>query len=518
LHLRNAAYLRHFQPLLEELLSRGHRISLLFQRELERERPALERMLSHPRVAAAPAQARGEPSRSLALPLRAGVDYLRYFEPGFERAWFLRSRQEARAPRWLVALAGRGLFGNARARRACAGLLAYLDRGLPAPPEVVAQLRELQPDLVLVAPLVADGDQADVVRAARRLAIPCGLLVASWDNLTNKGLIRDVPDAVLLWNDVQRDEATRLHAVPPERIAMTGAHTFDPWFARRPSEDRATFCARLGFDPERPIVLYLCSSVAIARTEPAWVERWLRFLRDTGLPEPAEANVLIRPHPASGGAWRDSELAGWERVAVWPPVGSSPTDAASQAGFYDSMFHAAAVVGINTSAIIESAIVGREGFTVLVDEFDGGQEGTVHFSYLRAETGGPLTVAADLPEHARQLAAALRGGGSPDRLEAFVARFVRPLGLDRAAAPIAADRLEALAGERRPEAGRVSAAPGPLVAGLVAGVSGAQRLRARLGPQSPWRQRLRRERRRRRKRRRAGQPSRRGGPVRRRVL
>ena len=73
-------------------------------------------------------------------------------------------------------------------------------------------------------------------------------------------------DAVLLWNDVQRDEATRLHAVPPERVALTGAHTFDPWFARRPSEDRAGFCARLGFDPARPIVLYLCSSVAIART------------------------------------------------------------------------------------------------------------------------------------------------------------------------------------------------------------------------------------------------------------
>ena len=48
-----------------------------------------------------------------------------------------------------------------------------------------------------------------------------------------------------------------------------------------------------------------------------------------------------------------------EGVVVWPKGGASPVDFASRNDFYDSMYHSAGAVGINTSAQIECGIVGR---------------------------------------------------------------------------------------------------------------------------------------------------------------
>ena len=52
-----------------------------------------------------------------------------------------------------------------------------------------------------------------------------------------------------------------MHGVPPERVVVTGAHCYDQWFGRQPSRSRERFCARVGLRPDRPFVLYLCSSL-----------------------------------------------------------------------------------------------------------------------------------------------------------------------------------------------------------------------------------------------------------------
>ena len=55
--------------------------------------------------------------------------------------------------------------------------------------------------------------------------------VGSWDHLTTKGLIHEVPDRVLVWNEAQKQEAIALHGVPAERVLVTGAQAYDHWFA-----------------------------------------------------------------------------------------------------------------------------------------------------------------------------------------------------------------------------------------------------------------------------------------------
>jgi hypothetical protein len=130
---------------------------------------------------------------------------------------------------------------------------------------------------------------------------------------------------------------------------------------------------------------------------------------------------------------------------VWPGGGYDPVDEGNRAGFFDSMFHAEAVIGINTSAMIESAVVGRPVLSILAPEFAATQGGTLHFHHLLPENGGFLRVARTLDEHVRQLGevianpTAARAGAAR-----FVATFVRPLGVTRPATPLLVDALESL--------------------------------------------------------------------------
>jgi hypothetical protein len=116
----------------------------------------------------------------------------------------------------------------------------------------------------------------------------------------------------------------------------------------------------------------------------------------------------------------------------------------ARADFFDSLVHSAAVVGINTTAMIEAAIVGKSVLTVLAPGF--AQENTLHFDYLLEENGGFLHVAPSLGEHVGQLVHVLdENDEGAARRRAFVESFVRPHGLDRPATPILADAIEELA-------------------------------------------------------------------------
>jgi hypothetical protein len=104
------------------------------------------------------------------------------------------------------------------------------------------------------------------------------------------------------------------------------------------------------------------------------------------------------------------------------------------------------VVGVNTSAQIESAIVGRGVYTWLVPEFQATQDGTLHFHHLRDAGGGLVQVATSLDEHVGHLeAAAADPHGASERGRRFVEVFVRPHGADAAATPRLVEALEALA-------------------------------------------------------------------------
>lgn len=454
--LRSPNLDRLFAALFEEIVERGHRLEVVVERETVRAPGAGEVLRSlaqrHETFTVSLLPRWPDRWRGARRQLRLAVDVLRYEEPELARASALRERARQRGSalsRSLATLLGRTPRRRARTR----SLLLALERRVPLADDAYRFVRERRPDLLLVSPLVSIGSpQADWVRVARALGIPSVLPVASWDNLTNKGAVKEPPDLTLVWNEAQVDEAVRLHGLPRGRVVATGAHSFDQWFEQRPSAPRDVFLRRVGLPVDAPFLLYLASSAFVSGDETQFALEWLARVRRSGDAALAKAGVLFRPHPFNADPWR-AFATGDELAVVWPREGEVPSGGARRADYFDSLHHSCAAVGINTSALIEAAIAGRATFTVLTGRYAATQEGVLHFDHLAGESG-VLVVARSWDEHLRQLGDAVRGTwDGDDRVSRFVRTFVRPRGLERPAAAVAVDALEALA---RPQATRAA--------------------------------------------------------------
>jgi hypothetical protein len=437
---------RMYESVVRSLAARGHDIQLLIGRSdnLGWARALDELVAAYPAVRHQPFE---PPSDTVwfeaGKTIRLWADYLRYLEPAYAETPKLRRRAGELLPPALRAIADSAFLSHAAVRGTFLRALRGIERSLPRLQEVDDFLAAEKPDLVLITPLIYLASvQMQVLRSAVALGLRTGFCVGSWDHLSSKALLRDLPLRVFVWNETQRREAVELHKVPTERVVVTGAQCYDQWFGRQPSRSREAFCAAVGLPADRPFLLYVGS--ALFRGSPVeanFVEEWVRRIRSSEDSVVRDAPILLRPHPARMEEWRSVDFSPYRDVVLY---GSNPVDEPSKHDYFDSLYYSAAVVGLNTSAFIEAAVVGRHAHTLLLPEFWENQEGTLHFHYLLTVGGGVLQAARSHDEHHAQLAASLTapyqqvGTG-------FVEAFVRPYGLATPATDVFVQAVEELA-------------------------------------------------------------------------
>jgi hypothetical protein len=446
-------YLRNYGSTIRELAEQGNEVLLSYDtpdKRRDSSASAVESTTGIELVEPIPrANRRFEES---VAQLRLAIDYVRYLDRRFAGSPYLRRRLEKylRGPLKLLA---RLPYGTPFVRTALRSLLA-LERLVPSDKKVGRAIASHRPDVVFVTPLLGRSGgnrrQTDTVKAARSLGIPVAAGIATWDHLTTKGLIKVVPDRLFVWNQIQAGDAEELHFVPRERIVVTGAQLFDGWFEHRPSTGRGEFLADRGLGGVSRYILYVGSSPNIAPPdlEIPFVRRWIEALRSSAYL--TDVGVLVRPHPYSVEAWAGIDLGDLGRAEVAPrETPALPMTGADEALYFDSLHHAEAVVGINTTAMVEAFVARRPVLTITSAEFRETQEATLHFGNLRLAARGALQKSATLEEHLEQLRATLE---SPDRhregIDGFLLTFVRPLGLERKASEVLIEGLEALAASR----------------------------------------------------------------------
>ncbi len=466
--VRHYTYLRNFESAVLELTRRGHDVHVSADKwELLGGDQLVRRLAAESGGRLTFGWTKGRDSGAwveMTRRLRLALDYLRFVDPLYDDTPHLRARARERAPHMLLRLQRLPGLGGLQGARRLERWLRVLERAIPRNAPLEDFLREQRPDAVLITPLIELGaPQLDHLIASKALGLRSVLAVGSWDHLSSKSRLRELPELVMVWNPVQRDEAMRFHGVPDARIVVTGAQCFDKWFDRGPSRAREAFLDRVGLPRDKPFLLYVCSSLFKGTgNEARFVEQWIREIRASADPALRDAAILVRPHPQRMDEWASTDLSGYRDVAFY---GAHPIDAGSQDDYFDSMHYAAAVIGLNTSAFIEAGCVDKPVFTVLLPEFSGrNQEGTLHFRYLLEVNGGLLHAARSFDEHRAQLARALAGETS-DKSRRFVEGFVRPFGRDQAGTPRFADAIEALGARPAPAPVRV-----PTVSALAARV------------------------------------------------
>jgi hypothetical protein len=439
------AQYRNFDSVVRELAARGHQVHVAAEEpealggqqlveQLAAEHPGITR----DRVPSL----EDEPWFDGARRLRVALDYVRALEPRYPEK--LRVRAEERTARVVRWAARTPVVG----RRAALAALTRAERLMPASARMVEYLQRHRPDVVvLIALTFSRSQQLDLLKAARQLRLPVAAAILSWDHLSSKALIHVVPDRVIVWNAVQKQEAIDMHALPGRRVVVTGAQCYDQWFARTPGRSRDEFCRAVGLRGDRPFVLWVHSALTPTPDppEPSLVVRWIEALRRHPDPQLRDLGVLVRPHPERVREWKGIDLGRFENVVLH---GRNPIDREARDDYFDSLYYSAAVIGLVTTAFVEAAIVGRPVLTFTLPEYRMHQEEMIHFRYLTGASDGPLQMAPDLDTHFGQLAAAVSSDGARDeRNRRFLLAFVRPAGLDRPATPAFADALEHLAHE-----------------------------------------------------------------------
>ena len=453
--VRNPSYVRHYDGVIRTLAARGHQVDLVTERFGKSEWPASVLALAQScpgvRLSTLPSLAL-DPWWELATRFRQARFYLRFLAPAYREMPGLLTRARDRAPLPAIRVAEAPIVGPA-GRGVLAAALDILDQCTRTAGSFHGYLREMKPDLLVLTPLIVlKTCQLDLARAAMELGIRNVFGVASWDHLSSKGELTFQPQQVIVWNEVQKREAVDLHHQRPDRVLVTGSQVFDDWFVKTPSTTRAEFCERVGLRADRPLLLYVCSALLEGSApESEFVLRWARHLRESGHPVLGECGILVRPHFKRGDEWKSVSFEGLGNIVCWPPTGAVPDDALSKTDYFDSLYHSAAVVGLNTSALIEGGILGRPVHTVLLPEFRDNQEGTVHFKYLLDGPNALLRATRSLADHAGDLAATLSGRHvDPHRSARFVKAFVRPGAADVPATTHVIEAFEKLGREPAP--------------------------------------------------------------------
>jgi hypothetical protein len=311
---------------------------------------------------------------------------------------------------------------------------------IPPDPDILRWLEANRPDVVVSSPYILPRtSEIEYIQAARALKIPTVANVLSWDNLTTKGTFHIIPDATFVWNDALAQEATAFHDVPQNKIFITGAPVFDFWFEMQPSLDFDSFTKKVAIGGHQPYVLYLCSSKYISGDETSFVQEFAAALRDN--PHTAHIKIMVRPHPLNAAIWDGFED---QNIAIYPKDPSWVDNTRAKQDYYNSIYHSKAVIGVNTSAFLEAAILDKPCVTISIAQYGFKQSERGHFRHLL--NGNFLEVSDSFPEAASVITGILAGNDSKNAQRSkFVRDFIRPHGLDKSASEIIAKAIESAA-------------------------------------------------------------------------
>lgn len=195
---------------------------------------------------------------------------------------------------------GKKMLAYPFASRAGLRLLSKIERAssrsLKTTDEYINLMKRLDPSLVFNGSHIHSRNAIQAVQAAQWLGIPTATFIFSWDNLTSQGRITLPYDYFLVWNEKLKKQLLEMYEwIHPERVFVTGTPQFDFHFRPEFYKSREEFCAEIGADPARPIVLYSTGMANHMPGEPEIVEQIADLLKDvSGDPAP---QLLVRVYP-----------------------------------------------------------------------------------------------------------------------------------------------------------------------------------------------------------------------------
>jgi len=423
-----------FDDLVRELCARGHDVRLIMR--TTKEGVIADDALQHakkdfPGLVVEPMQRRGLTRRFMQY-LRETLNFAHVLNNEDTRQWDVKKWMRFFPPYLQNVFsipAVRKWLKNQNVQKS----LRVLEQSFPSVPAVRRHIQQHAPDVLVVMPLMHP-DSADVeyLKAAQQLSIPVLYSMPSWDNISTKGTFHGKPDYSVVWSDALADELSRNHDFDREKILVTGAPRFDHLIDNVSERllPRSEFCRMAGLDESKDYILYVGSTflvrndITVNRDESVLMLGVADALANDERTK--DINVLVRPHPTSRVVLETLRANPRPNLVVFPAMGEIPDTEEKREKYHNTIFHSLAVVGVNTTAFIETSALDKPCITLRTPEFGETQE-LAHFHHL--EDADFLDVAVHVNDVV-DLVDNLRKGKDTrqEKRRAFVNNFLRPCG------------------------------------------------------------------------------------------
>ncbi|MBI2635374.1 MAG: CDP-glycerol glycerophosphotransferase family protein [Parcubacteria group bacterium] len=156
------------------------------------------------------------------------------------------------------------------------------------------QFEKYKPDIIFSTDVYDDFDQALIKEAKIRKVFVVGM-VRSWDNNISKGLMRCLPDRLIVNNEVIKKEAIKIHNFPEENIFIGGLPQFDDYL-KAPFKSREEFFKSVGGDPDKMTILFSPGSREISADANIVICEAFKTAKERGI-LPKDVQFFVRNHP-----------------------------------------------------------------------------------------------------------------------------------------------------------------------------------------------------------------------------
>ena len=311
------------------------------------------------------------------------------------------------------------------ARRLVRRALRRLDGFLVGDSGLATLFETYRPDIVVLANLFDDAE-VGLLRDARCRGVGTVGFINTWDKPTARCSLRLLPDWLLVYNEIIRDEAERLADMPRGRIRVVGVPQYDI-YASAPAP-RDAFMRSIGCDPRKRLVLFAPMGSAFSRYD--WHAIDLLhdiFEREGRIPDVQlfvrfQPNDFVDVEELRRRPWLRYDLPGLrfgsERGGDWD---MTEEDAER---LRDTLAHAGVVVSYASSIGIDSALMGTPVINI---NFEIGEGTTRREPGLRSPTFYYGT------EHYQKALASggIRLVGSTEEFVEWTRRYLENPALDR---------------------------------------------------------------------------------------
>jgi len=158
--------------------------------------------------------------------------------------------------------------------------------------EIIGLFQSSSPAIVFSTDIFYESDVL-IAREAKKRGIPTVGMIRSWDNCYSKGIMRVVPDWLIVNNETLKEEVVCMHDVNPQDVFIAGLPQFDR-FVNEPRSTRQEFCQKVGLDANRPFVVIAPAGKILSDTDWQIADMLKRAKIDGRLPK---IQFLIRNHP-----------------------------------------------------------------------------------------------------------------------------------------------------------------------------------------------------------------------------